>query len=616
LLGTGAQVAGYRLESLIGQGGMGVVYRATDLSLGRQVALKLIKSELTGDEKWRKRFERESRLAASLDHPHVVPIYEAGEADGALFIAMRYVDGTDLASLIAAGGRLDPARAARLVSQVASALDAAHSAGLVHRDVKPANVLVCDVGGEEHAYLTDFGLMKHSAGRRDLTATGMFMGTVPYAAPEQLRGGLVDSRADVYALGCMLVEALTAEVPYPGDSEVAVMLAHIQEAPPAVSERVGALGAGFDRVVAKALAKDPGERFASAGELARAAAAAAAAGAAPRQSTVGFERPLPAPAAERRATRRRPFAAAAVVLLAGVVAAALALTGGEGSDPGAADAAPAVESTPVGDKPLGLAIGIGGVWVANLGSDTVSVIDPATGDRLGDPIPLEGGPADVAVAAGSVWVSASAAGSVMRLDPASGDAVEIPIRATPLSLAASNEAVWVTHLEQNLVSRIDPRSDEVVAEVRVGEGPSDVAAGEGAVWVAAGDDGTVTRIDPVADRATSRIEVGGSPEGIAVGEGAVWVSDASSGSVSRIDPGSNRVAARIEVGKGAEGIAVAAGSVWVADGESGVVTRIDPATNEVADTAPVAKGIGGLAAAEGTIWLSQTDRDRVIRFEP
>src|SRR3954452_1890375 len=264
----GKVVAGYRIESVIGRGGMGVVFRATQIALRRAVALKVISPDLAADDMFRDRFRRESEIAASLEHPHVIPIHEAGEVDGLLFVSMRYVEGTDLRAAIRAHGALTPARTARIVSQIASALDAAHASGLVHRDVKPANILLARTH-PEHAYLTDFGVVKQIEATSSLTQTGQFVGTVSYVAPEQLRGDTVDARADVYSLGCVLHEALTGETPFGRRSPVALMYAHLNEQPHVPSvERVG-LGAAFDGCVEVALSKDPAGRFATAGELGR-----------------------------------------------------------------------------------------------------------------------------------------------------------------------------------------------------------------------------------------------------------------------------------------------------------------------------------------------------------
>jgi hypothetical protein len=254
---------------------MGVVYRARQLALDRVVALKLIAPELSGDEAFRRRFARESRIAASLDHPNVIPVYEAGEQDGVLFIAMRYVPGTDLRRVLRTEGRIDLLRATRLVAQIGSALDAAHKQGLVHRDVKPANILVAAGADGEHAYLSDFGLTKHVTSHGGLTATGQWVGTLDYVAPEQVQGRHVDARADVYSLGCVLFEAVCGHVPFERDADMAKLFAHVSHAPPRPSDLVPGLPAVLDDVVLRALAKSPSDRYQSAGDLGRAALAAA-----------------------------------------------------------------------------------------------------------------------------------------------------------------------------------------------------------------------------------------------------------------------------------------------------------------------------------------------------
>ncbi len=264
----GSTLGGYRIEQRIGRGGMGVVYRAEQIRLGRKVALKLIAPELAEDVAFKERFGREANIAAQIEHANVVPIYEAGEEDGVLFITMRYVDGTDLRTLLDQVGALTPARAVHILGQVAEALDVAHAKGLVHRDVKPANVLIAEAGGRDHAYLTDFGLTKHAVSRGGLTGTGNWVGTVDYVAPEQIAGGPVDARADIYALGCVVYEVLTGDVPYPADSDMAKMWAHVNREPPSVAQARPEL-LKFEPVVARAMAKLPEERYPSAGDLAR-----------------------------------------------------------------------------------------------------------------------------------------------------------------------------------------------------------------------------------------------------------------------------------------------------------------------------------------------------------
>src|SRR5215218_1717455 len=275
-LAIGSTFAGHRIDAVAGRGGMGVVYLATDLTLDRRVALKLIAPGLANDPVFRARFESECKLAAAIDHANVVQIFHAGEERGLLYVTMRYIQGTDLRTLLADEGRLAPARAVGIVAQVAGALDAAHQRGLVHRDVKPANVLLTTRDGSEHAFLTDFGVSKQRTSNTGLTKTGFAVGTADYMAPEQARGAEVDARADIYALGCVLYRALTGTVVYERDSDVEKMWAHIHDPPPTLLEVCPELPRGLGVVLDRALAKRPEDRQPSAAELARQAMAAVA----------------------------------------------------------------------------------------------------------------------------------------------------------------------------------------------------------------------------------------------------------------------------------------------------------------------------------------------------
>ncbi|KDN87926.1 serine/threonine protein kinase [Kitasatospora cheerisanensis KCTC 2395] len=263
---AGRTLAGYRLEHVIGRGGMAVVYRAEDLRLGRTVAVKLLAPELARNETFRQRFVRESRVAASLDHPNIVPVYEAGEVEGVLYIAMRYVRGRDLRSLLDRQGPLTARQVVRIAVQVASALDAAHAHELVHRDVKPGNVLIAegtDPDHPEHAYLTDFGLTKKSLSLTGLTSVGQFVGTLDYVAPEQISGKPVDGRCDVYSLGCVVYEMLTGGPPYRRDDDLALLWAHLNDPPPDVLEQRADLPEGVGAVLRTAMAKRPEARYGS-----------------------------------------------------------------------------------------------------------------------------------------------------------------------------------------------------------------------------------------------------------------------------------------------------------------------------------------------------------------
>jgi serine/threonine protein kinase len=383
-LSAGDEFAGYRIERSLGRGGMGVLYLAVEPGLERHVALKLIAPEAAADEVFARRFAEESRIAASIEHPNVVPIYAAGEEDGIPFIAMRYVSGSDLGRRLSREGRLDPAVAVALIAQVGNGLDAIHAAGLVHRDVKPANVLLSETGGgEDHAYITDFGVARNVATESGLTQTGRFVGTLDYVAPEQISGGAVDARADVYALGCLLFKLLTGDVPYPRDGEAARLYAHLNDPPPAPSLYATAVPMALDDVAIRAMSKAPEDRYPSAGDLGRAAMAAlsgsspelpertvATGAAATRTAETTASEPSPtgpSTAATRRlepehsgGSRRRRgvlIGAAGLAAIAGVVA-AIALGGNDGdggttaSTTAEADAGSKPVKADAGPKPL------------------------------------------------------------------------------------------------------------------------------------------------------------------------------------------------------------------------------------------------------------------------
>jgi predicted Ser/Thr protein kinase len=278
-LRVGTEFGGYRIDAVVGRGGMGVVYRAEQVALARTVALKLLVPEFSKGEGFRERFVREARTAAAIHHPNVVAVYDAGEVDGLLYIAMQFVEGSDLAAVLAREGALAPARALAILGDVAAALDAAHASGVVHRDVKPGNVLL----GADRAYLADFGLTRAKSNATVLTQQGTFVGTLDYVAPEQIEGTAIDARADVYSFGCVLYQCLVGNVPYEKESQASLLFAHLQEAPPPL-ESVG-LPPALDAVVAKTMAKRPDERFATCSEAVAAACAAMG------------EQPLEAPAA-------------------------------------------------------------------------------------------------------------------------------------------------------------------------------------------------------------------------------------------------------------------------------------------------------------------------------
>jgi non-specific serine/threonine protein kinase len=428
----GAEFAGYRVEALVARGGMAAVYRAHHLRLDRTVALKIIALELAQDDRFRERFLRESRVAAGIDHQNIVPVYDAGEAEGLLYIAMRYVDDTDLRDLLRADAPLEVDRAIAIASQAASALAAAHRRDLVHRDVKPGNILLIRRSSPEaldHVYLSDFGLAKHSSSVSGLTKTGQFVGTVSYTAPEQVEGKPVDARTDVYALGCVLFECLTGRPPFKKEEDVAVIMAHLREEAPLVTDLRADCPPPLARVVAKALAKPPEERFQSCDEMvvalraagsgrpvpAGAAEAAAldqteAAGppiAPPRPAPVlpdSAQPPAEPPGPPRR--RRWPLLAAGFALVAALVVGLVAVLGGGDAKKKERRAGPVAAVTPSGPRWTALgaaptarqqvatAVDGGRIWViGGLAGATatrkVERYDPATGSWTAEPdLPL------------------------------------------------------------------------------------------------------------------------------------------------------------------------------------------------------------------------------------
>jgi DNA-binding beta-propeller fold protein YncE len=591
---VGTQFAGYRIEGVVGRGGMGVVYRATELALDRPVALKLIAPELAGDESFRERFLRESRIAASIDHAGILPVYAAGEADGELYLATRFVPGTDLRSLID-DGPLPGQRAIGLVGQVADALDAAHERGLVHRDVKPGNVLVDPA---DHCYLCDFGLTTQRVDG-GTTATGRLAGSLDYLAPEQIRRGDVDGRADQYALACLLYEALSGAPPFRRGTEAQTLWAHMQEEPApllAYDE--------LDAVFARALAKEPDERYDDCNAFADDARAALGLG--------------PSPIAVRRRRRRiggRLLAVGAALLGATVIAVALAVL----LRPDAAlEAVPnsvgAVDPvsleltsvTSVGNTPTDVAASDDWVWVVNSndGAGTISRIDSRT-RRLASTFSVAGTPRTIVAGFDSLWVGTTE-GRVHRVEPGT-DLVEsswtLPNAGESTAfdpdvgagwLAAAPNAVWAG--SSRALTRIDPTTSRMRPHASPTWGP--MAYGYGSLWVLGRE---LERVSAATAKVVSTVDLVGGREDIATGFGSVWIAD-EQGAVVRVDARQEAIERTYDVGGSPLGVAVGDDAVWVAS-DDGSVVRINPATHDV-----TAIRVGGapriVDVAAGEVWFS------------
>jgi class 3 adenylate cyclase/ABC-type branched-subunit amino acid transport system substrate-binding protein/streptogramin lyase/predicted Ser/Thr protein kinase len=606
-LDPGSTVAGYRIEELLGRGGMGVVYRATDLRLERPVALKLITPELAEDDRFRERFLRESKLAASLDHPNVVPIYEAGEAEGRLFLAMRYVEGSDLKDLIVREGPLAPERTLAIAGQVAAALGAAHARGLVHRDVKPGNVLLDE---HEHAYLTDFGLTKQVGGAS--TQTGQLVGTLDYLAPEQIAGQEVDGRTDEYALACLLYECLTGSPPFHRETEAQTLWAQMNESPAPLQSH-----AALDTVLEKGLAKAKEERYASAEELLVAARHALRLDATEGVATIMFS----------DVEGSTEFTAklgdeAARELIEGqrtVVQRCVAEHDGRVIDSIGDGFMIAFDST---RKGLACAIAIQETLRDRAASDPQRAVRLRIGLNVGEVLEREGHPFGAAVNAAARVASQAKGGEVVvseavrqlagtmpgvafrdrgriklkgfdepwRLyqlawgEQAAEEPSRIRVPTPPrprvklgrragavvlvcvLAAAAAVAALLLTSggggtasaaVKPNSVAAIDPSTGKILDSVPVGATPTTVVTGEGAVWTINADDQTISRVDPDTHTARS-FGTKSTPTDLAAGEGALWVGNgverASSAyigpaltSLSAIDPNTLEVGVTAKV---------------------------------------------------------------------
>ena len=620
-IAAGTMLGGYRVERALGHGGMGVVYLARQISLDRLVALKVLMPELASDEAFRRRFLTESHVAASIDHPNVIPVHEAAEQDGRLFVTMRYVDGPDLGALLRAERRLTPPRAARIVAQVGAALDAAHRAGLVHRDVKPGNVLVSDPGGDDHCYLTDFGLVKRSASASGLTQTGQVLGTVSYIAPEQLRGATVDGRADVYALGCVLFEILTGRRPFERDTDVATLWAHLSEEPPAPSHIVPSIPPALDTVVRRALAKDPDERWPTAGELGRAALAAAGAEEADASTVVDPPPPAPPPATATPRRRARLLAAGALVATAVAAAAAALLTDGDGREPATQPALRVTAEVPVGGSPVTTSAAGERVWVTFESDGRLGVVDFATravtqSRRYGASLAVTAVRDDRLVVGDFGENVEDGKGWVVVVDADSGRVVQRVRTAEPYELDVSEDSVWLVDANR-LVQGIDLERGEVIAEHRV-EQPFDVAIVDGTAWVLSYPRGELVPFDAGTGSSAGRaIDVGARPLSLAVAAGAIWVVT-EPGQLVRVNPAGGRPST-VAIGP-ADPQRLIAGddeALWVKDRRG--VTVIDPSAPSRKDTLRLTGVLEDVTAADGAAYVTRETADQtssVVQVRP
>ena len=657
-LAPGMVVAGYRIDSLIGRGGMGVVYRAIQLDLERVVALKVIAPELLDDDDVRTRFLTEARAAASVDHPNVIPVHTAGEDAGVAYIAMRFVAGEDLRSLVRHGGAMDGAEAARVVAQAGAALDAIHRAGFVHRDVKPANLLVDPDG---HVYLTDFGLAKMVLTHTGGTRTGQWVGTLDYVSPEQIRGGRIDARADVYALGGVLHYALTGRVPFERQGDEAKLWAQLSAPPPVPSEKRRGLPGQFDVAVVRAMAKNPDDRYPSAGDLGRAAQAAAAGRDADRAGADGRARrrragrgadrarsgrrrldahrravPQPAASAATRAAGRRgcPAGGRRRRRRGGVADGdddnEGAARGGAATSTPTASPSPTPSPTPtrealprlaktisnVGKRPAGIALAGGDLWITSAREGRLTRVDAAT-DRKRSRRPVVGPDAAAIVAyRGSPWVAMGTDRAVLGLDGRTGEVRQrIPVSIVPRRLVVTRHGVWVANGSPGPLLRYDRTTGALLQSIPVPEGVSGLIAGGDAIWVVKRSSNKLTRLEPGAARLQDWINLPGPVRTMHFARNALWIVIDGEDTIVRVDakdPRSQRGAA----GQGPAQAVYAGGRVYVSSQDNNTVVVLDPKSLQpVEDPIPVGFNPGAMVADDRSLWVVGLGDDSLMRID-
>jgi serine/threonine-protein kinase len=582
-LRIGALLAGFRVESLLAEGAMGTVYLAEETSTGRRVALKVLAPELAHDERFRRRFLRETELVASLEHPHVVPTLASGEEDGTLYLAMAYVEGPDLRRLLRHEGRLEPERALDLIEQAADALDAAHAAGVVHRDVKPGNILVEQGSEGEDAYVCDFGLARHVSSVSSLTSERGFVGTIDYVPPEQIEGGTIDGRADVYSLGCVLYECLAGADPFDRESELSVLFAHLNDPPPRLTDLRPELPDAFDAVFETALAKSPDDRYSTCGELVAAARAA-----------------LQGKVLARRRHRRRALVGTAAILVAvgGVVGGILA-----------------TENTHARGHPAH-------ERAISLKPSALNLIDARTRNLvghvgIGTELPVADTGWDLAFTKRAGWALLNDKQRLVRVDLATRKATTaVNFPWFPGRLTTSGNSVWVTQDGGPEVWKIDATSGKVAHRVVIPGGASegDVAYGDGSLWLASGNG--VIRIDPMSGRILHRFPIEGTSGGMRIvfADGAVFAARPGNGTVVKIDPVENLKTHTTSLHGWVSDLTVGGGSVWVSIVPDGVVYRLSEDNLSVRDNRPTGSDPEQISFGGGNLWIANAAANSVSRL--
>ena len=668
-LGRGSTFAGCRLEAVAGRGGMGTVFQATQLALQRPVALKAIAPDLAADLAFRERFERESRLAASIDHPNVIPVYQAGELDGTLYVIMRWVEGEDLRTLLANSGRLSPGRAIKLLRPVALALAAAHARGLVHRDLKPANVLLAHGGedADDHVYLTDFGLAR-SADSESIRHMAGLLGTVDYTAPERFQGGKGDAAADIYSFGCVLYETVTGHVPYERPSVVAAIYAHAADPIPSARDEASEIPEQLDVIIAKAMAKRPEDRFASARELADALGEALQALDATERAVATDEPPEPtdslAPTVvvEAAFNQMAPASTHIEPTASGIEpTASRTEPPARRDEPGPTVSRPTAPSPPRESRvepspppartasrspfiwlaPVVL-LSLAGVLIATFSdvrssSGKAGVPSPyATGTgservtlhgggmTVGRTISLAAVPGSVSVGQRNLWVSLPDRGELVRTNLQSGAQSTFSASGRPTLLAAGSRALWVAQPTLQALAQFNGDSGDQAHSARLSGRPTAIALAQNdsTAWVA-DSSGAISHVDVGPGGIGAPAPVIGAPAhtdpvatSLAWGEGWLWATTGGpiglvrlsldvSGSSTAYRAGQRPIAVTLDQG------------VWIANA-NGHVTRFGPQPSQPgvdADIA-IAPELDAIAATDPGpfVWAVSKSQKTVYRL--
>jgi serine/threonine-protein kinase len=616
----GSILAGFRIERMLGAGSMGTVYLASEDATGNALALKVLAPELANDDRFRQRFLRESEIARSLDHPAITKTIAAGEAEGHLYLAMAFVDGVDLRELLRREGQLAPGRAVDIVSQIAGALDAAHAVGLVHRDVKPGNILVAVENGVERAYLCDFGLARHVSSVSSLTSERGFVGTVDYVPPEQIQGAQLDGRADMYSLGCVLFECLTGLRPFDRDSELSVVYAHLNDTPQRVSEVRPELPLAFDGMVEKALAKSPEERYSTSAELAAAARGA-----------------LEGKPIRTGRRRQRMLLPALAVAIAAALGAGLwfGVRGGTGAHrTSAVSAVPLrpnaltvvnassghvlgranlAKASLYGVAPSDIVFAGGSAWALLPGEQQLARVDLRTRhvvSRLH--LPFQPG-SRLAAGGGLVWATEDQGPHVVGIDSRTGTIVRrFAVRGPNTGgVVYGGRSLWVA--QGDGVTQLNPVSGRILKRVgNPGQSSNTVwlAYGDGALWSARAD-GVVRKIDPVAGRISWTAHLDGWLSDLVVGDGFVWAPEVPEGTIYRLSEDDLSVLAPLRGGPDPERAVLAGHNLWIANQEARSVTRLDVVSGALRTIALSAEPTV-VAFERGRLWAGATPSPRPL----